>query len=344
MQPRSIDIVGAAHIHDRTGKEVEVAEVQAVPVGLGQKQRLLGVHRVGECKQRLQLASEIEARHAKGVQLIKPTVPVSRRVGEGVQACCAVIVLVGGQSLEGVEGGLVTNTARQAARPAHARKGLNGLNQVKADHAPPYGRAGLNARNALAWAGTEAAVSLGAGVAVAVRKGMGRNLRARPALCYGPGLRRGYARVVVRLRPAAVRDRRDVARLIGRPTLLQAEHRPGVIEVVIGDREAEHVCPRHPVGHVETRGPGPVVVRVAILSIAVHINTGEVRRDIILETPVQGAAEVEHVVRVSRIMSKSPRGDISSRKSPLCWDTSCISGRLWSAVQAHRPFAIRIEW
>ena len=314
-----------------------------MPVGLGQKQRLLGVHRVGERKQWLQLASEIEARHAKGVQLIEPTVPVSRRIGEGVQACCAVIVLVGGQSLEGVEGGLVADTARQAARPAHARKGLNGLNQVKADHTPPHGRAGLNARNALAWAGTEAAVSLGAWVAVAVRKGMGRNLRARPALCNSVGLRRGYARVVVRLRPAAVRDRRDVARLIGRPTLLQAEHRPGVIEVVIRDREPEHVRPRHPVGHVETRGPGPVVVRVAILSIAVHVDPNEVGRNIILETSVQGAAEVEHIVRVRRVMNKRPRSDISSRKSPLRWYTPHVSGRLRSAVQAHRPFAIRIK-
>ena len=75
-------------------------------------------------------------------------------------------------------------------------------------------RAGLNPRNAVAWAGTEAAGSLGAGVAVAVRKGMGRNLRARPALCNSPGLRRGYARVVVLL----VRCRRS------RPALCCAAH------------------------------------------------------------------------------------------------------------------------
>ena len=73
----------------------------------------MAFYRVGERKQWLQLTSEIKARHAKGVQLIKPTVPVSRRIGEGVQACCAVIVLVGGQRLEGVEGGLVADTARK---------------------------------------------------------------------------------------------------------------------------------------------------------------------------------------------------------------------------------------
>ena len=53
VEPRVIRVVAAAHIHRRAYEQVEVAEEQAVPVRLGQNERLLGIHRVGERKQRL---------------------------------------------------------------------------------------------------------------------------------------------------------------------------------------------------------------------------------------------------------------------------------------------------
>ena len=304
-----------------------------MPVRLRQDDRLFVVHRIADREQRLQLPAEVEAGRSEGVQLLPALVPVARRVGHRVDARRPVVVLIRRQRLEGVERGLVADAARQPLRPRHARQTAQRLDQVEPDHAAPDRRARLDpgAVDLRTWTDVGARYA-GIAFRVVVRPGdegihvvrspdrflashsvfgsifVNRRLVshfrfARGILDSGeivfPGRLR--LRVEVNLIPPAVVRASEVARLVGGPDLLYPEHLAGVVEVVVGQREAEHVGPRIIVADLETRGRVPVVVGVAVLAVAVHVHAAEERGLVFLEAAVQRASERIDVLGVARL-------------------------------------------